>query len=581
MFNSKYLNILIIFFIVFLLFILLKIYKDIKLDEYINNLSPEYKIGQLLMIAPEGTTFDNKLKKLFKECHIGNLKIYGKNYKNKKQLRKLIVDAQNYALKENNIPLFIATDQEGGWVAHLKKGFTIPPGEMGLGKSKNPQLAYIAGYIIATELNAIGINVNFAPVVDLDFKNKNWVIGPRAYSSKPYIVVKFANEFIKAHNEFNILTVLKHFPGQGRINRDSHISLLTNKAPYSILIKKELLPFLLLSNSFESSIMLGHIATPGIITFLSKHYKKSYKKSEYYVPASISYPIIHNYIRHYLNYKGLLFTDEMSMKGLLKYTSLKNAVYQALKAGVNIVLINANYTKIKDIYSFLLNKYIKEKDFQNSVNSSIKKIILYKNIIFHKKNKSRYFSKEIFHIDKLQYNFKNLSIINSKYLKKLAFEISLLTTEIYKNKKNIIPLPKYLRDKNIIVISPRESLYYFMKEYVYYKNITYIKIPAGFTKRISSSMINNILKKIDSSSLIFFGIVSQENEKLCKIIYNRKNKNIIVINMLHPYNVYNLKNIDTIINTYSDNPVQIHAALEIIFNGTRKEKININSLSLF
>ncbi len=570
MFKRKYYNILFIFLIVVTLFILLKIEKEQKISNYINSLSAERKIGQLLMVAPNSYYFDKELKLLIKKYYIGNIKIYGKNYKNKYQLNKLIIFVQNYSISNNEIPMLVATDQEGGWIAHLKKGFTIPPSNFALARTGLKYLAYISGDVISKELSYVGINVNFAPDVDLHINGKNRVIGPRAYSESPEVVIKFANEFISAHIHNNIIPVIKHFPGHGSVTGDSHIALLTNRTPYTILKNTELKPFIYLTRTPETGIMIGHIAVPGIVRFLERINGANYK-NYYYYPASTSKIIIKKYLLEFLKYKGLIFTDEMSMGGIIKKFSLEKAVFLSIKAGANIIVLNRPFNETVKIYKYLVNKYYSDKEFKKQVDLSIDKIFIYKGIVFQNLNTAGYFSKKLFKIKKFVYDPKKLNKINSPIFKKVIFDISKQTTDIFRDKHKIIPLNKtgVYKNKNYIVISPRKSLYLYLKDFVNYTKIKYIPIKTGFTERFSNRYTANILSKIDNKSVILFGIISSENAKLCKKVY-MINKNIIIINFLHLYNIKNFNKIDTILNTFSDNSLQIQAAMEVLFNGKSK-----------
>ncbi len=575
MFRSKYYNILFIFVVVLGLFLLIKWTQENRLNKYMNSLSPEMKIGQLLMISPEGYTFDRKLKNLIQNYHIGNLKIFGKNYKNKYQLYKLIIEAQNTAITSHDIPMFIATDQEGGWIAHLKRGFTIPPSNFAIGKTGKTYLAYIASDIISKELRAVGINVNFAPDVDLHINEKNWVIGPRAYSDSPETVISFAEEFLKAHINNNVIPVIKHFPGQGRVAGDSHVTLLTNYEKYNVLIKNELKPFLTLTRTPETGIMIGHIAVPGIVQFMENIDNKDYKKY-YFLPATISDVIINRYLLKFMDYKGLVFTDEMNMKGITDKFGVEEAIYLSIKAGANIIVIDKSYNEIKKIYNYLLRKYKSDKEFRKQVDISLHKIFIYKGMLFQHRNSAGYFSDKLIEMRKFEYMPEKLKIINSDFFKKIIFAVSKLTVDIYRDKYKVVPLNMtgFYKDKIYVVVSPRKVLFDDLKKFVPYNRIQYIPIKAGFTEHFSEEYIKSVVSKISDNSVVIFGLVSRENARLCRAVYD-KNKNMILINLLHLYNIKKLTDIPVIINTYSDNEMQINAALEVLFNG-KKEIINLH-----
>lgn len=559
--TNKYVIIFLISLLLLLLVIGIIIFHHQKLESFLELLTLDEKIGQIFMIAPVSTSLDKELKELIKKYHIGNIKIFGKNYRNKKELFELIVNLQNTALKYNKgIPMFIATDQEGGWIAHLKKGFTIPPSNMGIGNTDEPRYAYIAGKIIASELSAVGINVNFAPVVDLYLNPKNWVIGPRAYSSDPYRVTLMANEFITVHHKFNVLPVIKHYPGHGRVKGDSHIEVLTNYADYDVLAKNELYPFLKLCKCDINGIMTAHIAVPELVKYIEKKENKNYKRY-YYLPATISEILVKKYLLEYNNTKSLIFSDEIGMKGITTRNKIEDAVYRAIKAGVNIIVIDRKYKTIKRILKYIKQKYYKDEEFRNDIDNSVKKIIEAKALLFSHLNKMKAFSARIFHLPEFKLDYERLKIINSEKNRFIAYTLSIVTTEVYRNKRNLIPLNrnKELREFMYIVISSTPVMYKAVKKYAV--NAKFINL-----KRIDFSRILDGKK-----SIIVFGLHRKRETEIIKKIY-KKNRNIIVINFLHPYNIKSLKYIDTIICTYSDNPLQIEAAIEVMFNGKKKTK---------
>jgi len=537
------------------------ILKNQKLENFVEILSVREKIGQLLMIAPNGTNFDNDLKRLIEEYHIGNIKIFGKNYENKKQLLTLNVELQNCSLYNNHsIPMFIATDQEGGWIAHLKNGFTIPPSNMAIGYNGNTKYAFIAGKIIASELYAVGINVNFAPVVDLYLDKKNWVIGPRAYSSDKEVVVAMANEFINAHHSYNVLPVIKHYPGQGRMQVDSHIKPITNYASYETLLNNELYPFHILSKCELNGIMIGHISVPAIVRYIERKEKKNYRE-DYYLPATVSDPIIKKYLVKYNKTKSIIFSDEISMKGMSQYYNLNESVYKAIKSGINIVVIDSSYDKIENLMKYLESKYNTDNEFKQMVEKSLRKVLETKLLIFSHINRIKLFSLKIFHLKRFKFDEKQLDIINSERHKRMAYSISIESTHILKNRRHLIPLVEMNNFKNLsfTIIDSKKYTEQYVKQYTY--RTKFIDIKNFKLQNISS----------DRRCIIIIFIRNKKDASLIYRIY-KKNNNLIVINLLHPYNITDIKKVDTIICTYSDNSLQVKAGIDVLFSGKKDYK---------
>ncbi len=528
----------------------------------------EYQIGQRLMVAPESFILTKDFAQLLEKYHIGNIIIYKYNYKNKKQLYDLIINCQNLSLKSKyNIPMFVSTDQEGGWIAHLTEGFTIPPSQQALGRKNNRYYVYMAGKIMASELQTVGVNVNFAPVVDLALNKKNWIIGPRSYSPDPDIVVELAAEFIKAHFHYNVLPVIKHYPGLGRNKEDPHVSQLTNKMDYRTLQQQDLKPFNELIKSYENGLMVGNISVPAIVRYMSQQDEKNYKKY-IYTPALISPIIVKEYLIKKNNFYGLIFSDELNIPAIKNVMPIEEAVYQSLKSGIDIALVSEPPQKTIQIINYLKKKYMSDNDFRLQTIRSVKKILHDKLIIFKEKNKAFYFSKKSFDIPLFKKNYNSLHYIHNQDLQHLNHIISLNTTEIIKDEENIIPLlnnPK-IKDKHFIIISHKDSVYKECQKYLD-KNITHIKIGSYLKKNIPQNEINSIVQKIDTDSIILVTLMSAQYDQLIKALY-KKNKHIIILNLLHCYALKNLNYIKTIVCCYSDNEAQIKPAIEFIFKKT-------------
>ena len=160
------------------------------------------------------------------------------------------------------IPLFIATDQEGGWVRHVKSKTSITPGNMAIGASGLPYDAYWSGYYIGQELKSIGINMNFAPTVDVYSNIDAHVIGPRAFSQDPLETAQLALAYFKGMEETGVVSTAKHFPGHGNAAEDSHGILPRIDISFDTLWERELLPYRYLIDRDLPTVMSGHLSLP-------------------------------------------------------------------------------------------------------------------------------------------------------------------------------------------------------------------------------------------------------------------------------------------------------------------------------
>ena len=245
-----------------------------------------------------------------------------RNFKNKKQIKRLI---QNLKKATLNPDLLIFIDQEGGKVQRLDNHeFTKFPPQMTFGniykkdKKKALELAYKSAFLMGEQLKEICIDVNFSPVCDLFFDNAHKVIGDRSFGSDPELVLNLSNSFSKALKDSGIIPVPKHFPGHGRSKFDTHLRSSIINESYNDLIKTDLVPFKILDKSLM--VMLAHIKYPLIDSKV----------------ATYSNKIIKNILRKKFKFKGLVISDDISMKAIKE--DLKTKVTNCYKGGCDIVM---------------------------------------------------------------------------------------------------------------------------------------------------------------------------------------------------------------------------------------------------
>lgn len=291
----------------------------------IDQLSLEEKVGQLFMSYFDGEFANRNAKRLIKETKIGGIIYY--NWANQLtdpyQVWQMSKDLQNLADQYIGIPVFIAVDQEGGLVARLQEGFTEFPGNGALGKTGLPRLAYEAAYYMGIELRSVGINLNLAPVVDVNNHAENPIIGIRSFSDNEEEVACFGRECVNGFKDSGIIPCLKHFPGHGDVTIDSHIGLPVVNKSYEEMDQLELVPFKSLIG-VAPAIMTAHILFPQIDP---KHC------------ATLSSRFLKNILRDRLKYEGIVISDSLTMRGVLQEgDSLEEVAIKALEAGNDVLL---------------------------------------------------------------------------------------------------------------------------------------------------------------------------------------------------------------------------------------------------
>lgn len=279
------------------------------------------KIGQLFMVGFLGTSVTRDLASFIKEYKPGGVILFSRNLESIEQMVDLTNDLQACS---PHSPLLISIDQEGGRVSRLPKGFTIfPPCEL-LGRANSTELAYAAAATIAKELRAVGVNMNMAPVLDVNSNPDNPVIGDRAFGTTPDVVCELGLATAAGLQDNNVVACGKHFPGHGDTNVDSHKELPVVDASRERLEAVEFPPF-------------RRAVTQGIASMMTAHVL--YRTLDPELPATLSPTIINGLLRQELRYDGVVLTDDLEMHAIIDHYGIEDAAVRAVLAGCDVLLI--------------------------------------------------------------------------------------------------------------------------------------------------------------------------------------------------------------------------------------------------
>ncbi|HET7558564.1 MAG TPA: glycoside hydrolase family 3 N-terminal domain-containing protein [Limnochordia bacterium] len=306
-------------------------------------MSLEEKVGQLLMSGFDGTTFTDQANTLITQLNIGGVILFdGRNMTSPEQTARLTRSLQRFASAAGaGVGLFIATDEEGGSVSRLPGGAQFP-GQMALGATGSAELAEAKGKSIGSELSGVGINVDFAPVVDVNSDPRNPVIGIRSFGSDPDLVGRLGAAEISGLQSEDVVAVAKHFPGHGDTDVDSHVALPLANHDLGQLTAIDLPPFQKAIAGGVGGVMVAHILVPALGAGST--------------PASLSAPVIDGVLRQRLGYDGVVFTDALEMGAIVKHYGLAEAAVRAIAAGADVVLVAwpGNFHAIVDAQQALL-----------------------------------------------------------------------------------------------------------------------------------------------------------------------------------------------------------------------------------
>lgn len=316
------------------------------------DLTLKKKIAQMLLVGIPNKESINGVLKLISDYGIGGVILYKNNYSNLEELKELILKLKS-ANKGNALPLTIAIDQEGGRVNRLPREFTNSHSLYRMAKNSNDNIRLFAK-TSSSLLADLGINMNFAPVLDLKMHGDNHAIGNRAISEDVNKVMEVSEILVNEFKNNNVVPVIKHFPGQGSVNADSHFILPIIK-DYNKILERDSIPFKNMIEKGIDSIMVGHILIM----------KKTGLR-----PATLSKKFINEELRKRYNYKNIVMTDELGMRSVSYLYGKTGSIIKAFMATNDIICCKYSNNFIEKVIDKVAkkidNKAIIIKDIEQS-----------------------------------------------------------------------------------------------------------------------------------------------------------------------------------------------------------------------
>ena len=278
-------------------------------------------VGQLLMVGFPGTELSRQFLDWLEEYRPGGVILFSRNLEDPEQVARLTNALQEHT---SNLPLLIAIDEEGGCVSRLPQGFTTFPAASRVAACHAPDVAYEVAEVTARELRAVGINMNLAPVLDVNCNPANPIIGDRAYGTQPEQVCTYGLAVAQGLEDNGIIPCGKHFPGHGDTLTDSHHVLPVVEADHARLDTVELEPFRQAIRRGLPAIMTAHVRYPAL---------------DVEAPATLSRHILTDLLRNRLDFQGVTLTDDMEMRAILDHQPIGEASVRAVRAGADMILI--------------------------------------------------------------------------------------------------------------------------------------------------------------------------------------------------------------------------------------------------
>ena len=339
-------------------------------NQFVAGMTLEQKAAQLFVITPDALTgvqgatkAGDSTKAAYTQYPVGGLIYMAANLTGTDQTTEMLSNMKNYSQEITGLPIFLGVDEEGGTVARIASNSAFGVTDVGnmsdVGATGDAQNAFNAGSTIGAYLSTLGFNVDFAPVADVLSNPDNTVMKDRSFGSDSQLVADMVCSEMQGLSEYQVLSVVKHFPGQGAAAGDSHDGAVSTDKTLDELMSNELVPFQQAINNGASIIMVGHISTPSITGDDT--------------PASVSSAMITDVLRNQMGFHGVVITDAMNMSAITDKYSSADAAVAAINAGADMILMpedfNAAYQGIIDAVN---NGTITEERLNESVARIIK-----------------------------------------------------------------------------------------------------------------------------------------------------------------------------------------------------------------
>lgn len=528
--------------------------QDIKWIDSTLTVMPLYeKCAQVFMPAVFGRNLDtsslefkNTLS-LVRDHGIGGIVISAGGIE---ETALMIKELQKYAA----IPLLVSADFENGVGMRIDSA-NVFPHNMAIGATNNSDYAYKIGKAIATEALMLGVNINFAPVADINNNSENPVINLRSFSEDKKTVYQYCSKFIQGSKDGGIIATAKHFPGHGNTTIDSHKDLPVISGSKEYLFNNELFPFIKLINDNVQAIMIGHLSVP------------AYEPGTQ-LPSSLSYNIITKLLKEQLGFKGLIITDALDMRAVTNYYTDEETVLKAFKAGNDILLMPPNIkTGIQALYEAVKSGDISEI----RLDGSVRKILAAKRFLklYNKKFETKESLSEQLQIKQHKELSKNIAE-NSVTIVKMNHSLFPINPKNY-SKVFLISITNRKNTFDPIFNRIAENKFSILNSATFTSKSNYKNYLSGLNKAKNSDLI--ILSSYFSIGTNGNGRVISDNQfDFIKDILSL-NKKVIFLSFKSPYVLSLFPEAENYVCTFSDVDVSQQAALDLLLGNIKPKGI--------
>ncbi len=507
-----------------------------RVEALMATMTTEQKVGQLFLVAFSGPQVSPALKRMIERYHIGGVVLFASagNIQSVGQVVRLINNAQMLAKSSGaGIPLFVATDEEGGKVARLSRIAAWFPAQMALGATGSEVHARAMARAVAAELRALGVNMNLAPVLDVNDNPNNPVIGTRAFGSDPELVARLGEAMVDEYRAQGILAAVKHFPGHGSTDLDSHVALPVVSHTLQSLIATHALPF---TRARADAIMTAHVL---------------YADLDPNAPATLSPQVLQALLREQLGYEGLIVSDSLLMGALTSRASLNEIVVRAFTAGVDVLAIGADagYTRLdrRTAYQAVLDAVSADPALQRRLDDSVRRILT---------AKARYGLLDHQPADPRQ----AAAVLADPAHRETADRIARDSITLVRDEGRLIPIPP---EANVLLALPVAANDLGSRLRACHRQLTVTRMSQNPTAR-EAKVLGRRAAHFDVTVLATMDASQHPGQAAVVKALNEAGLPLIVVALQSPYDLLGFPEVKTYLTAFSDVPASLQALADVL-----------------
>lgn len=517
-----------------LCYILQHFIKGVQYMLDITKYSIEEKVGQLFMVGFDGHEMNDDMYNLIINYNVSGVCYFSRNLHDKAQVRKLSDSLQKHT--KYDFPLLLAIDQEGGRVNRITNDVITSPGNMPLGAIDNLLYTRRIAETVAHELKLMGINMNFAPSVDINNNPKNPVINTRSFGENIKKVTDMGLATIQGFEKHNVIPSVKHFPGHGDTAVDSHHDVPVIPHDLFRMDRVELTPFKKAIEHDVDSVMVSHLLFPAL------------DPDNF---ATLSYPIVTELLREKLGFSGVVVTDCMEMDAIGKNYTMGEAAIKAIQAGIDLVLISHTYDKQRKAIDAVIQAVKAGVISEERINESFTRIM-------ELKNRRKIEETIPFAWDEDWREEK----------KKFAKKLTDLSITKVKDSQQLLPIHK---QENVVVLWPTIEKSSFAEEDFIQKDTLayYLQNHSNHIQQFPlehTPEIVNACEEADKIIIVTNNILRDEEQQIVvQALMHQFADKTIAISTHAPYDYAAYPEVSTYIAAYSANPTTLESLSRLLY----------------